>query len=284
MLQEKEFLDWLVAEKFELAFSHMYDVCPIGLIHYAEIPSWIWLNSGALMDFVAHYMGVPNIPSYSPRWLIPDKETAIFRELIDPNFPDIVEVAKKCPLVMVNSNELYELPRPTLAKVVNIGGIGIQIKDAKPLSKEFQQIVDAHEGIVVFSFGSVAPAHRMPEAWKKAFLEAFARFPKIGFIMKYEGTDLGDRLPPNVRLSKWIPQADLLGNPKTVALISHGGYNSLQEAITAGVPLVTVALFGDQPRNAKLAERHRFSINILKRDLNADTVTRALRKLTNDKR
>ncbi|KAK6017517.1 hypothetical protein OSTOST_16961 [Ostertagia ostertagi] len=59
-----------------------------------------------------------------------DRETEIFRELIDPNFPDLVDVAKTCPLVMVNSNELFELTRPTLAKVVNIGGVGIQIKDA----------------------------------------------------------------------------------------------------------------------------------------------------------
>lgn len=36
--------------------------------------------------------------------------------------------------IMVNSNELYEFPRPTLAKIVNIGGLGVEFKDAKPLS------------------------------------------------------------------------------------------------------------------------------------------------------
>lgn len=34
---------------------------------------------------------------------------------------------------MVNSNELYDFARPTLAKIVNIGGIGIKTKNAKPL-------------------------------------------------------------------------------------------------------------------------------------------------------
>ncbi|EYC41878.1 hypothetical protein Y032_0552g3339 [Ancylostoma ceylanicum] len=66
LVENKEFLEWLAGERFDLAFSHMYDICPIGLIHYAKIPSWIWLNSGALMDFVAYYMGVPIIPSYMP--------------------------------------------------------------------------------------------------------------------------------------------------------------------------------------------------------------------------
>ncbi|KAK6050065.1 hypothetical protein COOONC_12430 [Cooperia oncophora] len=65
-VENKKFLDWLVAQQFDLAFSHIYDVCPIGLIHFAKIPSWIWLNSGSLMDFVAYHMGVPTIPSYVP--------------------------------------------------------------------------------------------------------------------------------------------------------------------------------------------------------------------------
>ncbi|KAK6751611.1 hypothetical protein RB195_003181 [Necator americanus] len=311
MVENREFLNWLEAEKFDLAFSHMYDVCPIGLIHHAKIPSWIWLNSGALMDFVAYYMGVPTIPSYTPpvvmessdhmnfiertkslightlisfMWkkMFADGETAIFQELIDHDFPDIVDVAKKCPLVMVNSNELYDLPRPTLAKIVNIGGIGIQEKDAKLLPQEFQRIVDTAEGIVVFSFGSVTPSHKMPMKWKMAFVNAFRRFPKYHFLCRYQATDLQDKISPNVHLFKWLPQADLLQNPKTKAFISHGGYNSVQEAISAGVPMITVALFGDQPKNAKMAERHQFAINLRKSDLSADTIADALRKMLND--
>ena len=42
--------------------------------------------------------------------------------------------------VMVNSNELYELPRPTLAKVVNIGGIGYNNRSELQLSEVFGRI------------------------------------------------------------------------------------------------------------------------------------------------
>ncbi|VDO72193.1 unnamed protein product [Heligmosomoides polygyrus] len=65
-VENKEFLEWLVAQKFDLALAHIFDVCPIGLIHYAKIPSWIWLSSGGLADFMAYYMGVPTFPSYNP--------------------------------------------------------------------------------------------------------------------------------------------------------------------------------------------------------------------------
>ncbi|EYC18399.1 hypothetical protein Y032_0027g1499 [Ancylostoma ceylanicum] len=151
-------------------------------------------------------------------------------------------------------------------------------------SNEFQQIVDAAEGLVVFTFGSVAAAHQMPMSWKLAFIDAFKRFPKYHFIWRYAGSDLQDKLPANVHPFKWIPQSDLLQHPKTKAFLSHGGYNSLQEAISAGVPLVTIALFGDQPKNAKIAERHRFSINLRKSDLSADTIADALTKLFKDPR
>ncbi|VDO88464.1 unnamed protein product [Heligmosomoides polygyrus] len=312
LVENKEFLNWLAAQKFDLAFSHMFDACPMGLIHYAKIPSWIWLSSGALMDFMAYYTGVPSIPSYNPPMMMEssdqmnflertksfighalttfiwtrmfaNRETAIFREVLDPKFPHLTEIARSCPLVMVNSNELYEFTRPTLAKVINIGGIGMNFDDAKPLNEELQHIVKSGKSLVVFSFGSVAPVEKMPTSWKSAFMEAFSRFPKTNFIVSYKGTDLEGKTPPNVHLFKWIPQADLLKNPKTVAFITHGGYNGLQEGIIAGVPMMTIALFGDQYRNSKLAERHRFAVNVHKGDVSANTIAEALRRLIEDK-
>ncbi|KIH59462.1 hypothetical protein ANCDUO_10299 [Ancylostoma duodenale] len=92
--------------------------------------------------------------------------------------------------VMVNSNELYEFPRPTLAKVINIGGIGIQYKDAKPLEGEFKKIAESGSGMVVMSFGSVVQAELMPEHWKTAFLNAFAQFPQYEFLIRYASDDL----------------------------------------------------------------------------------------------
>ncbi|KAL6738216.1 hypothetical protein Aduo_011787 [Ancylostoma duodenale] len=311
LLENKEFHKWLAAEKFDLAFSYAGNLCPVGLIHHAKIPTWIWLNSAALMDFVAHYMGAPRIPSYVPpfimestdqmnflertkslaghiltipvwKWMMAGKETAMFRELVDPNFPDLVELAEQCPLVMVNSNDLYDFPRPTLAKLVNIGGVGMQLNNVKPLDQEFQRIVDRAEGIVVFSFGSVTPSEKMPSSWKLAFIEAFKRFPKYHFIWRYVGTDLRGKLPPNVHVFKWLPQSDLLQNPKIKAFITHGGYNSVQESISAGVPLVAIPLFGDQPKNALLAERHRFGVTIHKSHLSADVIAKALDTILTD--
>ncbi|KHJ92185.1 hypothetical protein OESDEN_07935 [Oesophagostomum dentatum] len=64
--------------------------------------------------------------------LIAEPQMELFRTHISPEFPDLLELASKCPLIMANTNDFYEIPRPTLAKVVNIGGIGI-VSSAKPL-------------------------------------------------------------------------------------------------------------------------------------------------------
>ncbi|KJH51845.1 UDP-glucoronosyl and UDP-glucosyl transferase [Dictyocaulus viviparus] len=247
VLENKKFLNWLPMQKFDLAFSHMIDVCPIGLIHYAKIPSWIWLNSGALMDFVAYYMGVPTIPSYVP------------------------------PMMMESSDQMNFVER-----IKSFIGHPLTLLIWKSKLQELQRIVDDALGLVVFSFGSVAPSHMMPSTWKNAFLDAFKRFPNYRFVMAYEGTDLQDRLPSNVHVFKWIPQTDLLAQTKTKAFITHGGYNSIQEAIIAGVPMITIPLFGDQPKNAKMAEKYRIAVNLRKSEVSSENIVNALGNLLND--
>lgn len=52
----------------------------------------------------------------------------------------------------------------------------------------------------------------------------------------------------NVRVVRSIPQPQLLRC--TDLFITHGGYNSIREAISAGVPMAVLPNFGDQPINA----------------------------------
>lgn len=73
------------------------------------------------------------------------------------------------------------------------------------------------DGVILVSFGSVAPAHAMPIAWKQAILDMARAYPTYQFIWKYEKDDLaegkvqGARIPDNMHLSKWMPQTDILG-------------------------------------------------------------------------
>ncbi|KAI7744408.1 hypothetical protein M8C21_014308 [Ambrosia artemisiifolia] len=51
---------------------------------------------------------------------------------------------------------------------------------------------------------------------------------------------------------KWSPQTAVLSHPSVGCFLSHCGWNSLVESITAGVPVIACPLWSDQPTNAKL--------------------------------
>jgi MGT family glycosyltransferase len=55
-------------------------------------------------------------------------------------------------------------------------------------------------------------------------------------------------IPENVRALRFVPQAELLGHVR--AVVCHGGSGTTLGALAAGVPLVVLPLFADQPTNA----------------------------------
>jgi MGT family glycosyltransferase len=63
--------------------------------------------------------------------------------------------------------------------------------------------------------------------------------------------DLGP-LPANVRVERWVPQADLM--PHVTAMVCHGGSGTVTMGVAGGVPMAVVPLFADQPWNAERVE------------------------------
>ncbi|WP_159460503.1 glycosyltransferase [Lentzea albidocapillata] len=100
---------------------------------------------------------------------------------------------------------------------------------------------------IVASFGTYAqwlmPESTLPHVLVEALGEVSAR----AVVAIGHGEWTGPR-PPNVRLAPEIPQQRLLGTAKV--FVTHAGYSGVREALTAGVPMVAMPLFADQPRNA----------------------------------
>jgi len=65
-------------------------------------------------------------------------------------------------------------------------------------------------GFIYFSLGTVSLGKSMPENVRKIFVNVFSRL-KQNVLWKYEDESMPD-LPKNVKLGKWLPQQDILGN------------------------------------------------------------------------
>lgn len=57
------------------------------------------------------------------------------------------------------------------------------------------------------------------------------------------------------KIVPWAPQVRVLGHGSVGVFVSHGGWNSVLESITAGVPLICRPFFGDHFLNSWMVER-----------------------------
>jgi UDP:flavonoid glycosyltransferase YjiC (YdhE family) len=109
--------------------------------------------------------------------------------------------------------------------------------------------------LVYVSFGSVAGTMPVAGALYAAVYEAAAELPaRVLLTLGQPDADLEalGPVPANLRVERWVNPADVLAHAD--AAVSHGGFGTTLGAVAAGLPLVVVPLFGDQPDNARRIE------------------------------
>ncbi|VDN08548.1 unnamed protein product [Thelazia callipaeda] len=193
----------------------------------------------------------------------------IFQRLYGENFIDLEEKLAQATFVLESSNPFFNIPKPTIYKVLELGGLGIP--KAQPLSdascicihiiSEWSKVMNENKKVILVSFGTVAFSYLMPNETKQALLQTFNEFSEVIFIWKYEKEE--DNIAegyPNVITAKWLPQTDLLAHPNLVAFLTHGGMNSIMQTLSFGKPVIVVPLFMDQLQNAALIQRSRTGI------------------------
>ena len=101
--------------------------------------------------------------------------------------------------------------------------------------------------LVYLTFGSVAAAFQSAADAYRHALDALADLPVRVLLTIGRELELG-LPPPNAHVEQWVPQADVLACASLV--VCHGGSGTTMGALAAGLPLVVVPLFADQPFNA----------------------------------
>lgn len=108
-------------------------------------------------------------------------------------------------------------------------------------------------GFIYVSMGSSVKAANMPENLRQLLVNTFAKLP-YRVLWKYESSMNQNDLPSNVKISRWLPQQDLLGHKKLRAFVTHGGLLSMFETVYHGAPAVVMPVFCDHDSNSEKAK------------------------------
>jgi hypothetical protein len=132
----------------------------------------------------------------------------IFKKYISKDV-DLDDVLYNTSLMLTNSHVSVSDAVPLVPSVIEIGGF--HVNPSKKLPANLQNYLDeAEEGVVLFSLGSTLKSKDLTPRVIDSMLKAFSKI-KQKVLWKFEA-DLSE-LPENVKIMKWLPQQDILGEP-----------------------------------------------------------------------
>ncbi|KAG8303499.1 UDP-glucuronosyltransferase 1-1 [Homalodisca vitripennis] len=297
----------LLNEKFDLVIGEIFGADCFNYFAYKlKAPLISWVTSTAL-PWMAERTGLPDNPSYIPNYFMDySTEMSIFERMYNTitlvyakyiyyfwselhshtlvervfreTLPTMEEVNHLTSLVLVNSHYTLSKSRPFTPNVIEVGGI--HIKEVQPLPKDLQDLLDsAKDGVILFSFGSLVRVSSLPPEVIRMFLDVFATLPQK-VIFKYE-EDLPDA-PPNVIVSAWLPQADVIAHPNVRLIITHCGLASTIEATHFAKPIVAIPFFSDQFQNAKNVVRRGGGVLLDIDNLSQKDISDAIKTILSD--
>nr|XP_045606496.1 UDP-glycosyltransferase UGT5-like [Procambarus clarkii] len=198
-----------------------------------------------------------------------------------PNLPPLLEIERNVSLSLLNSNLGNSAPGPLLPSQVEVGSMHCVPGSRLPQDVESWLDGAGPGGVIYFSLGSVATGVSMPDELRRIFLDAFRRL-EYRVIWKYESKLEG--VSENVLIKEWMPQQDILADPRVKLFITHGGLLSTLEAVCHSTPLLAIPIFADQPKNAKMIVTRELGLSLEWSELTVDLLVATIREVvTNPK-
>ncbi|CAG9792441.1 unnamed protein product [Diatraea saccharalis] len=220
--------------------------------------------------------------NYQFRKIALDTETnfdMIVKNIIGAKIPKLSELKKNVELVFLNVHSIWDLNRPVPPNIIYLGGLHQQPEQILP--EHLKSYLDSStHGVIYVSFGSnidptLLPAHKI-----QTLINVFSKLP-YDVLWKWNKDELPGH-SDNIRISKWLPQADLLRHPKIKMFITQGGLHSTDEAITAGVPLIGIPMITDQWYNVEQYVHHGFGVRVDIETIDEENFENAISEILNN--
>ncbi|XP_045506849.1 UDP-glucosyltransferase 2-like [Colias croceus] len=194
--------------------------------------------------------------------------------------PNYEELEKNVQLLFLNEHPIWADNHPVPPNIVYIGGIHQSQKQEIP--EELKTVLDSSKnGVIYISLGSNAKSSLLPPETVAAMTKVLSKLP-YDVIWKWETDELPGK-SSNIKIYKWLPQADLLKHPKVKLFITQGGLQSADETINAAVPVIGIPMFGDQWYNVEKYVKHGVGLQLELSDLTETTFENAVRRVIEDK-
>jgi len=174
----------------------------------------------------------------------------------------------------------YALPQ--MPNTLAVGDI-MSGRPGKALPRDLEDFLSASkDGVILVSFGSYFEFAVMSEVVRK-FCDAFTdRRNRWRVIWKTKDTKVCSSDDGRIKLMEWIPQNDLVADPRVQGFVSHGGFNSIIESVYHAKPLIIFPFHGDQPLNAAAAETKGIAIRMDIGDFSSEALLSNINQLLHD--
>ncbi|WP_378740291.1 glycosyltransferase [Nocardia brasiliensis] len=142
--------------------------------------------------------------------------------------------------------------------------------------------LDSTQPFVFAGFGTVVYGLPGADTFVRTVIEALGRVDCTAVLAVGAGgsTDAYGELPPNVRLVDFVDQPLMLEGADL--FVTHGGLNSMKEAMRLGVPMVNIPVLDDHRHNAAQAEATGTTAVVPLEQFSADTVAQACARTLTD--
>ncbi|XP_054544219.1 UDP-glucuronosyltransferase 3A2-like isoform X1 [Talpa occidentalis] len=285
-----DFCSFLVAEKLGKPFVAL-NACSFGTLDIG-LPSpisYVPVYNSLLTDHMDFWGRVKNFLMFLNSYMFQRKFYSTFDDTIKRNFPEgsrpvLSHLLKKAELWFINSDFALEFARPLLPNTVYVGGL--MAGPTKPVPREFENFITKYNdsGFILVAFGSVVDNY-LSQEFLMEMNTALAGLHQ-GVIWKCKNCDWPKdiKLAANVKIVDWLPQNDLLAHPSICLFVTHGGMNSVMEAIEHGVPIVGVPGGVDQPHNLVRVQAKKFGLYIPVEQMKAETLALKIKQVIGDPR
>ncbi|XP_011338875.2 UDP-glucuronosyltransferase 2B19 [Ooceraea biroi] len=187
-------------------------------------------------DFLRHYYYLP-------------ASQRLAEQYVGHKIRPLHEIEKSINIILVNSHSTFDNGIPLPPNAIEIGGMHAQVQSAIEINSICEFLDGAANGAIIISLGTNVDWKHVGVDKLKVVVLALTKL-KQRILWKLD-IDAPVKMSDNVMTVKWLPQNDVLSHKNVIAIWTHGGLLSTQEAIWRGVPVIGMPFFLDQKYNVE---------------------------------